>query len=109
MSAGKHTPGPWRVCAGDPTYVSVPEVVKPINAGSRERAARIVQCVNAHDELVGEIDLILNGTRLDEFNRSDDALADTIARMPPGPQRDLLQRLDARLRAAIAKATGSAR
>lgn len=63
MSAAQHTPttadgrDKWCVGAGDPTLVFVPGIVKPISVGSAERAARIVQCVNAHDKLVAALRL----------------------------------------------------
>jgi len=36
-------PDKWEVAAGDPTYVRVPGVVKPIQCGSQERARLIAQ------------------------------------------------------------------
>jgi hypothetical protein len=41
MSENKHTPGPWSVCAGDASWVSLPGVVKPINCGNKANARLI--------------------------------------------------------------------
>lgn len=37
----------WRVAIGDPTHVTVPGLLKPINCFSRERAQFVVDAVNA--------------------------------------------------------------
>lgn len=42
-----HTPEPWKIAAGDRRLVCLPDIVKPINAGSIANAERIVACVNA--------------------------------------------------------------
>jgi hypothetical protein len=59
VSAAKQTATPttlddpplWRVCAGDPTYVSAPGIVQPIKVGSAERAAFIVRACNGWNDV----------------------------------------------------------
>lgn len=43
----EHMPDPLRIASGDPTFITVPHVAKPINCGSQQLARRIVACVNA--------------------------------------------------------------
>jgi hypothetical protein len=38
----------WKVCAGDPTWVEVPDLVRPVNCFSAARARLIVDAVNAY-------------------------------------------------------------
>ncbi|MGE0799903.1 MAG: hypothetical protein AB7G13_11600 [Lautropia sp.] len=47
----------WKqgVTAGGRHWVSVPGVVKPINAGNAERAELIARAVNSHDALVAAL------------------------------------------------------
>lgn len=40
---------PWTRGAGDPSYICVPVIVKPIACGSIERAALILRAVNEYD------------------------------------------------------------
>lgn len=43
------------VCLGDPTHIAFSDLVKPINCGSKERAAAIVQSYNSHAALVAAL------------------------------------------------------
>lgn len=49
---------PWKVCAGSKRHVSIPGVVKPIDAGSNDQQALIVLAVNAHDDLLAALERI---------------------------------------------------
>lgn len=92
---GKHTPGPWSICAGDPSWVAT-GAVKPINCGNQANARLIA----AAPETAAERDRLkaLNAELLavlkDLMWRFNDA-------EPPCNDADVAQ-----ARAAIAKAEG---
>jgi hypothetical protein len=129
--SAQHTPGPWRLGSGyadnGGQYTSIVQAdtldeVLGEHGPSEEDARRIVQCVNAHDELVAvtaAVACFIGGAK-DRVGRPDPA-ADDVMRNAREQVRVLAERygvqgghatyLDqcaALLRAAIAKATGSA-
>jgi hypothetical protein len=107
MSAAQHTPGPWaidpntgEICAPtargyvtvcDPTMGHSLATMRSLPVDEKQaNAERIIQCVNAHDELL-------------EVARGFEALM----RCPSSPQRSQALAAQAdRARSAIAKATG---
>jgi hypothetical protein len=50
VSAAAHTPGPWTVCAGDASYVSV-GLAKPINCGNKANARLIAAAPKMYEAL----------------------------------------------------------
>jgi hypothetical protein len=105
--SGQHTPGPWRLSHELDTHVEAEasgNFVASCDGGGEDgeyetdlaNARRIVQCVNAHDELVEVLGRIV---RQGETQMNDDR----------GQRFVEVSKKDIRAaRAAIAKATGSA-